>query len=73
MDSIQDLIEEGLDHSLVDHDLLLVGLGRPVELDDVPKVVLGEVHEKPDLAVRVGQEDALEVDHVGVLQFTEEL
>ena len=49
VDAVEDLVEERLDHPLVDHDLLLVGLGRPVELDDVPQVVLGVVKQQPHL------------------------
>ena len=49
VDAVEDLVEERLDHALVDHDLLLVGLGRPVELDDVPQVVLGVVEQQPHL------------------------
>lgn len=73
VDAIENLVEERLDHALVHHDLLLAGLGRPVVLDDVPEVVLRVVDEQPDLAVRVGEEHPLEVDHVRVLQFTQEL
>ena len=49
VDSVEDLVEERLDHALVDHDLLLVGLGRAVELDDVPQVVLRVVEQQPHL------------------------
>ena len=49
VDAVEDLVEERLDHALVDHDLLLVGLGRPVELDDVPQVVLRVVEQQPHL------------------------
>ena len=34
---------------LDDVELLLVGLGRPVVLDDVPEVVLTEVQQQPHL------------------------
>ncbi len=44
---------------LVNHDGLLVSLGGPVILDDVPEVVLAKVEQQPDLAVGVGEEDAL--------------
>ncbi len=37
MYSVQNLVEQRLDHALVDHHLLLVGLGSAVELDDVLK------------------------------------
>ena len=49
VDAVEDLVEERLDHALVDHDLLLVGLGRAVELDDVPQVVLRVVEQQPHL------------------------
>ena len=35
--------------------------------------MLRVVHEQPNLSVRVREEDALQVDHVGVLQLAEEL
>ena len=55
------------------HDGFLVGLGGPVILDNVPEVVLAKVEQQPDLAVGVGEEDALEVYHVGMLQFSVEI
>ena len=73
MDAVEDLVEEALDHALVDHDLLLAGLGRPVVLDDVPEVVLGVVDEEPDLAVGVREKHPLQVDHVWVLQLPQKL
>ena len=35
MNPIEDLVEQRLDHSLVDHHSLFVGLGSAVELDNV--------------------------------------
>ena len=49
MDPVEDLVQQRLDHALVHHDLLLVGLGRAVELDDVPQVVLRVVEQQPHL------------------------
>ena len=49
MDPVEDLVEQRLDHALVHHDLLLVGLGSAVELDDVPQVVLRVVEQQPHL------------------------
>ena len=53
VDTVQDLIEKTFHHPLVDQQGLLVGLGRPVVLDDVPQVVLRVVEQQPDLSVSV--------------------
>ena len=53
VDPVEDLVEQRLDHALVHHDLLLVGLGSAVELDDVPQVVLRVVEQQPHLEMRV--------------------
>ena len=45
-------------------------LGSSVEFDDVPEVVFWVVEEQPHLPVCVGQENPLQVDHVGVLQLS---
>lgn len=37
MDPVQNLVEQRLNHTLVDHNLLLIGLGRPVKFDNVLK------------------------------------
>ncbi len=37
MNSVENLVEQRLDHALVDHHSLLVGLGSTMELDDVLK------------------------------------
>ena len=42
-------------------------------LDDVPEVVLAKVEQQPNLAVGVGEEDALKVYHVGMFQFSVEI
>ncbi len=71
VDPVQDLIQEGLDHSFWNHDWFLRGLRRPVVLDDVPEVMLCKIKEEPDFPIRVGEEDSLEADNVRVLQLTE--
>jgi hypothetical protein len=38
VDSVENLIEQRLDHALVNHHSLLVGLGGTVEFDDVLKI-----------------------------------
>ena len=53
VNTIKDLIEQTLHHSLVDQQGLLVRLGRSVVFDDVPEVVLGVVEQQPDLSVSV--------------------
>ena len=53
VNTIKDLIEQTLHHSLVDQQGLLVRLGRSVVFDDVPEVVLGVVEKQPDLPVSV--------------------
>ena len=35
MNPVEDLVEQRLDHSLVDHHSFFVGLGSAVELDNV--------------------------------------
>ena len=52
MNPVENLVQQRLDHALVHHDLLLVGLRRTVELDDVPQVMLRVVEQQPYLAVR---------------------
>lgn len=73
VDTIQDLVQQTLDHALGYHDGLLVGLGGAMELDDVPQVVLCIVKQQPDLAVHVRQEHADQVDDIGVLQLPQQL
>ena len=73
MYSIENLIQQGLDHSLIDHNLLFIGFCGSVEFDDVPKVVFRIVDEQPNFSIRMREKNALEVDHVRVLEFTEQL
>lgn len=67
MYAIQDLVEQTLDHALGHCHRLLGSLGCPMELDDVPQVVLGIVEKQPHFSVGVREEDANQVDHVDVL------
>lgn len=71
MDSIQDLIQQTLHHSLRHHDGLLVGLRRSVELDDVPQIVLRVVKQQPHFAVIMGEEHSDQVDDIRMLQLSE--
>ena len=41
--------------------------------DTHPKVMFCIVKEKPDLPVAVGQEDLLQGDHVGMIEFSQQL
>lgn len=70
---VQDLVQQTLDHSLRHEDRLLAGLRRPMELDDVPQIVLGEIEQQPHLPVDVRQEHPDQVDHVRVLQLAQQL
>ena len=53
MNAVEDLVEQRLDHSFVDHNLLLVGLGSPVEFDDVPEIMFRVVDEQQHFPIRV--------------------
>lgn len=73
VNAVQYLIQQTLDHAFRHHDRLFILFGGSVEFDDVPQVVFGIIEQEPNFSVGVWQKYPNQIDHIRMLQFTQQL